>query len=111
MDELMNPIVEDVGLTPERPEASCRCVFTQEEKVTVPVKVEPFAKPCEAKVTCCGRPVIVCCNQHDKDKGCCNFTVTQTLRMEIPISFGAMVETGDVVVECRMAETEDCDCK
>ena len=109
MDELMN--VKCVEEACESPETAGKCNFSQEEKVSVAVKVTPFATPCEAKVTCCGKPKVDCCDLRDRENGCCNFIITQTLRTEIPIIFGALVETGIAVVQCGMAKTEDCDCE
>ena len=111
MDELLMPTVEVTEKPQDKPETACDCTLSQEEKVSVAVKVTPFATPGEAKVTCLGKPMISCHDQRDCDKSCCNFVVTQTLHTEIPISFGALVETGIAVVQCDMAKTKDCDCK
>ena len=115
MDELMYPVGESAEHPQEKPkempEAACKCTLSQEEKVSVAVKVTPFATPCEAKVTCCGKPMVTCCEKHERENGCCNFVITQTLHTEIPISFGALVETGIAVVQCDMAKTKDCDCE
>ena len=111
MEEVKNEVVEYGECQQEKPETACQCTFSQDEQVSVAVKVTPFATPCEAKVTCCGKPMITCCEQHEREKGCCNFIITQKLRTEIPIAFGALVETGIAVVQCDRAETKDCDCE
>ena len=81
------------------PMNACCSNFYQMEKISVPVKITPYAVPGEASVSCSGRPVVVngsCC---EGNQSYCTFTVTQALYIEIPISFGARVETGIAVVE------------
>ena len=89
---------------------SCDSTFFQKETVCVPVTVTPFANAGKAKATCCGKPVV-------SNQGSCSgtrrsytFTVTQTLCIEIPISFGAVVETGTATVQCGEVSEEGCDC-
>ena len=93
------------------PKEACRSNFFQKEKICVPVKITPHATPGEATVTCCGKPVVMNGNHCKGDQSYCMFTVTQALCIEIPIAFGALVETGIAVVECGMAGTEPCDCR
>ena len=83
MDELMYPVGESAEHPQEKPkempEAACKCTLSQEEKVSVAVKVTPFATPCEAKVTCCGKPMVTCLAYGDtnflrctgRDRHCC----------------------------------------
>lgn len=89
---------------------SYESVFYQKETVCVPVKVTPFAKPGKAKTTCCGEPVIRTGVQCSGNQSACSFTVTQSLCVEIPISFGANIETGTAVVQCGDASDKACDC-
>ncbi|MBQ8815939.1 MAG: hypothetical protein IJZ84_01495 [Lachnospiraceae bacterium] len=95
----------------KEPKEACRIKFFQKEKVSVPVKVTPFAVPGEAKVTCCGRPMVISSSDRTEERTHCMFKVTQALCIEIPISFGAKVETGEIEVQCGIAGTEECDCK
>lgn len=88
----------------------CESVFYQKEKVCVPVKVTPFAKPGTAKATCCGEPVVQQGTQCSGDQTSCTFTITQNLCIEIPISFGAEIETGKAVVYCGTVSEKECDC-
>lgn len=89
---------------------SCEAVFFQKEKVCVPVKVTPFANPGMATATCCGEPSVVVGGQCQGNRTSCDFTITQTLCIEIPISFGAVIETGKAVVQCGDVTKEPCDC-
>lgn len=88
----------------------CESVFFQRETVCVPVKVTPFAEPGMAKATCCGEPVVTVDGACVGSRKSCEFVITQTLCIEIPISFGAKIETGDAVVQCGGVSEEPCDC-
>lgn len=92
-------------------EKGCERTFFQIENVCVPVTVTPFATSGEATATCCGNPVI---NQNSNhcpgNRTSCTFTITQRLCIEIPITFGAAIETGEAVVECGEVTEEPCDC-
>lgn len=89
---------------------ACKSVFYQKETVCVPVKVTPFAKPGMAKVTCCGKPIIKTGMDCKESKEYCSFTISQSLCVEIPISFGADVETGKAVIQCGTVSETECDC-
>lgn len=88
----------------------CESVFYQRETVCVPVRVTPFARPGTAKTTCCGEPVVNMGGECAGRQTYCAFTVTQNLCVEIPISFGAMIETGTVTVQCGDVTETGCDC-
>lgn len=91
---------------------SCNSTFFQTETVCVPVTVRPFAVPGEAKATCCGDPIIsngaVTCPGTQRNE--CHFTISQKLCIEIPISFGADVETGAAVTQCGEVNESGCNC-
>ena len=82
---------------------SCESTFYQKETVCVPVTVSPFAHPGTARTICCGDPVIHTDPQCPGSKTSCTFTVTQSLCIQIPIAFGAVIETGE-------ASETPCDC-
>lgn len=88
----------------------CESVFYQKETVCVPVKVTPFATPGTAKATCCGEPIVRTGTQCSGNQTSCSFTITQNLCVEIPISFGAVIETGTAVVQCGTVSETECDC-
>lgn len=89
---------------------SCESVFYQKETVCVPVKVTPFAKPGTARATCCGEPVVRTGVPCSGNQTSCSFTITQSLCVEIPVSFGAVIETGQAVVQCGGISETQCDC-
>lgn len=88
----------------------CDRTFYQKETVCVPVKVTPFAKPGVAKAVCCGEPIVRPGGECSGNQTSCTFTITQNLCVEIPISFGADIETGKAVVRCGDASEKECDC-
>lgn len=88
----------------------CDFTFFQKEKVCVPVTVTPFATPGKAETICCGEPVINEGSQCPGNRTSCSFTVTQTLCIKVPISFGAVIETGKATVQCGEITREECDC-
>lgn len=88
----------------------CESVFYQKESICVPVKVTPYAKPGKAKATCCGEPVVKTGEQCSGSQTYCSFIITQNLCIEIPIAFGADIETGKTVVQCGTVSETKCDC-
>lgn len=91
-------------------DGSCESVFYQEETVCVPVTVTPFATPGTAKATCCGEPVVRTGAQCTGNQRSCSFTITQSLCIEVPIAFGAVIETGTAAVQCGTVSEMACDC-
>lgn len=91
-------------------ENPCESTFFQKETVCVPVTVTPFATPGKAKANCCGKPVINPGNQCPGNQKSCSFTIQQKLCIEIPIKFGAVIETGSAVVQCGEVSETPCDC-
>ena len=63
-----------------------------------------------ARTICCGDPVIHTDPQCPGSKTSCTFTVTQSLCIQIPIAFGAVIETGEASVQCGEASETPCDC-
>jgi len=55
-------------------------------------------------------PVIHTDPQCPGSKTSCTFTVTQSLCIQIPIAFGAVIETGEASVQCGEASETPCDC-
>ena len=89
---------------------SCDRIFYQKETVCVPVKVTPFANPGVAKAVCCGEPIVRPGGECSGNQTSCTFTITQNLCIEIPISFGADIETGAATVRCGDVSETECDC-
>lgn len=88
-----------------------RTVF-QQATVCVPVTVRPFAVPGEAVTICCNEPVVTSGTAVCTPSGVteCTFTVKQTLCIEIPITFGADVSTGNISTVCERASVDECEC-
>ncbi|HIX29174.1 MAG TPA: hypothetical protein H9858_05735 [Candidatus Blautia stercoravium] len=40
----------------------------------------------------------------------CSFSITQSLCIEIPISFSAVIETSTATVQCGTVSESECDC-
>lgn len=91
--------------------AGCTAVGSQDVDVCVPVTVKPFGKAGNAKTKCMGTAVVYSGSDHCKGQkdGVCKFTITQKLRIEVPVVFGANVEIGDASVECGKAHDEMAD--
>lgn len=91
-------------------EKPCETTFFQNETVCVPVTVTPFATPGMAMANCCGRPVVNSEEDCPGNRKSCSFVIKQRLCIEIPITFGAVVETGEAVVQCGEVSENPCDC-
>ena len=57
--------------------------------------------------TCCGAPVVKTGGQCMGNQTSCSFTITQSLCIEIPISFGAVIETGTPTVQYCLLKQKD----
>ena len=80
---------------------TCPTVSTHYTTVGVPVSIVPFANPGTISIQCCGAPEIsVGTAPAGEINGCCDFTISQTMRIEIPMVFGASVLMGETHVEC-----------
>ncbi|MDD2268766.1 MAG: hypothetical protein PHY15_04330 [Eubacteriales bacterium] len=89
------------------PKTECPALGVQNALVSVPVTIVPFANKGPVKVTCCGAPVINYNTDHccGKVNEVCRFIITQQLKVEVPVDFGADVCVGDSYVCCEGAET------
>lgn len=96
----------------EKNEVGCSAVGYQEVNVSIPITIKPFGEAGNAKTQCMGRPIITSgiSEFHGKPGGECKFTISQKLRVEVPVIFGARAEVGDAAVRCGYAEnTYGCD--
>lgn len=82
-------------------QGKCAHVCVQYADVSVPIKLNPYTNVGCVKVECCGAPEVVCRVKPEcsKNKGC-EFTITQTMCVRIPVEFGAVATVGDTIVEC-----------
>lgn len=81
----------------------CPALGFQDVKVGVPVEIKPFAKVGKVKTECVGKPIIerdgkMC---EGKPKETCKFTISQKIRVEVPVLFGAKTEVGEALIDCR----------
>lgn len=91
----------------------CPGVGSQIATVCLPVSINPYAVTGPATIQCYGNMVISpscnCCR--GKASESCDFTITQTIKIDIPVEFGATVKIGDSYVECDCTSyTMDDDC-
>jgi len=88
---------------------TCDAIGFQNTTVCVPVTVEPFAFAGVPITTCCGDPIITpgaltCPGVVNR---VCHFTITQTLCVAVPVTFGANTSVGTPNVQCGTATGED----
>lgn len=89
----------------------CKKKFVHEESVSIPISITPYAIQDEARVVCKGAPIIESIANCPECTKTCKFTITQNLSATIPITFGAIVESGEVGVKCKGVNEEACKCK
>ena len=91
----------------------CATRTCEEARVTVPVAVRACAVPGNVEIRCHGPAVI---NRNSNvcpgvPNGCTIFTISQRIRMDIPVEFKAELELGDSCVQFATGENEpDCGC-
>ena len=88
-------------------EVGCTESCYRDINVSVPITIKPFGEVGNAKTECVGNAVVVekyepCDRKYDDF---CKFTITQKLRVEVPVIFGARAEAGDACVDC---DDKDC---
>lgn len=88
--------------------AACPVNASHETTACVPVKIKPFANPGKVSVECCGCPIIKigeaeCCGTLN---GCCEFSISQKMKIDIPVTFGADIKVGETYVQCGRTEGE-----
>lgn len=78
-------------------------VGTQEATVCVPVTVSPFAKAGPVKVQLCGPAKIKygCARCRGKVNDSCEFTISQKVKVDVPVDVGAKVCIGETFVDCE----------
>lgn len=85
----------------------------QDVKVCMPVTVEAHGDVGRIETQCIGRPEIKT-GCHKCEGRCgekCTFTITQKIRIKVPVMFKVKAEAGDAAVECRDTHgASDCGC-
>ena len=93
-------------------EERCDTKAFQTANICVPVTITPFAKIGTICTECCGKPLISNRHEHCKgiENGNCKFTISQKIKVEIPVEFGANTTVGGTFVECEhMHDGSPCD--
>ena len=91
-----------------RPEM-CPVLGTQDVMVGIPVEVKPFAEVGKIKTECIGKPIIVRGSStcEGKPKDTCRFTISQKMRIEVPVAFGAKTHVGQARIDCKCSERQE----
>ena len=87
--------------TPE--EETCPVLGFQDVTVGVPVEIKPFAEVGKVKTECMGKPVVKrgTTSCEGKPGQVCKFTVSQKIRVEVPVVFGAKTRVGEASIDCK----------
>lgn len=85
----------------------CSAVGFQDVNVCIPVTIKPFGEVGNAKTQCLGKAVVSqgCPKCPGKPGEVCKFTISQKLRVEVPVVFGARAEIGEASVDCGCADS------
>lgn len=80
----------------------CPAVGIQNVNICVPITVKPFGEAGNATVQCLGCPIVMpgCDHCPGKPGDVCKFTISQKLRIEVPVVFGARAQAGEASIEC-----------
>lgn len=98
-------------ITPQvKDEIGCSIMGYQDVDVCIPITVKAFGEVGNAKTQCLGKSVISCgCDACAGKSGeVCKFTISQRLRVEVPVIFGARAEAGETIIDCGCTEKTDC---
>lgn len=108
-EDMDSSVFEEMGagMQEKIDSVGCSTVGYQDVTVSVPVTIKPFGEVGNAKTQCLGKAVIS--SGSDKCTGKtgeeCKFTISQKLRVEVPVIFGARAEVGDATVDCGWVES------
>lgn len=83
-------------------EETCPVLGFQDVTVGVPVEIKPFAHVGKIKTECMGKPIIKrgTSSCDGKPGQVCKFTVSQKIRIEVPVVFGAKTKVGEAGIDC-----------
>lgn len=101
----------DRSMCEDKEKAGCSATGYQDVSVCIPVTIKPFGEVGNAKTKCLGKAVVSagCDKCPESHSDVCKFTISQMLRVEVPVIFGARAEVGETAVSCGCADsTEDC---
>lgn len=113
-EDMDSAVFEEMGagMQEEMDRVGCSTVGYQDVTVSVPVTIKPFGEAGNAKTQCLGKAVISSGSHKFSGKPGeeCKFTISQKLRVEVPVIFGARAEVGEATVDCGCVESVN-DCK
>ena len=90
----------------------CETFTYQTATVCVPVTVVPTAVAGTTRTVCCGGPVVTPgATRCPSSTRSCQFTVSQQVCIEIPVTFGANANVGEPRITCETTSAEGCDCE
>lgn len=102
---MYNDLNQNIEILPDK--HGCSAVGAQHVNVNVPVTVKPFGEIGNAKVHCLGRPIVKDSEPcHGEPGGVCRFTISQKMRVEVPVTFHAKAESNGAFVDCGCAESK-----
>lgn len=80
----------------------CSAVGSKEVNVSVPITIKAFGEVGNARTRCLGRAVISTATDTPLGKvgEVCKFTISQKLRVDVPVIFGARAEAGEASIDC-----------
>ncbi|MEG1661383.1 MAG: hypothetical protein RR332_02610 [Clostridiales bacterium] len=86
----------------EKEKSTCTSVTSQYADVSVPLKLNPYAIVGNLVTECCGEPIVSLrsCQDGNCSSGC-EITITQTVCIKIPLTYGAEADSGDITVICK----------
>lgn len=90
----------------DKHDKDCRAVGYQDVNVCIPVTIKPFGEAGNATTRCIGKAIVSseCEECPGKTGEVCKFTISQKLRVEVPVVFGARAEIGEASIDCGCAE-------
>ena len=94
---------------PEKDQIGCTSVGYQDVNVCIPISIKAFGEVRNAKTQCLGKSIVSSgySGYEGKHDEICKFTISQKLRVEVPVIFGARAEAGDAIIDCGCAESKD----
>lgn len=107
LDQEMDQELE-LSVCEDMDQAGCSAVGYQDVNVCVPITIKPFGEAGNAKTQCLGRAVVTagCDKCKGKPGDECKFTISQKLRVEVPVVFGARAEIGEASIDCKCKEDD-----
>ena len=88
----------------------CPTMGVQEVEVGVPVCIKAFAHVGKVKTECVGNAEIIPDTEvcRGKPDSVCKFVISQKIKIEIPVMFGAKTEIGEAAIDCGCPKGEIC---